>query len=85
MKNNVAEGKFVLSDIVYDITCASISVENVDMEIILYPDVEAKTANENVEYDMRSVHLYHNNGFNIHVSTFDKLKGKKFVWDSEYN
>ncbi len=85
MENNAAAGKFVLKDIAYDITGTAMFAENADMEIILFPKVEAETKDENVEYEMSSICLYHNNGFNTHVSAFEELKGKRFVWDSEYN
>ena len=79
------EGKFVLKDIVYDITDASLGASYQDMELVLFPEVCAETENEKVEYDMREVRLYHNNGFCSHCYAFQELKGKKFVWDSEYN
>ncbi len=85
MGSNVTKEKFVLKDITYDITDATIRVLNRDMEIILFPEIEAETIDEDVEYEMKHVYLYHNNGFNTHVSTFEELKGKKFVWNSEYN
>lgn len=79
------EGKFVLKDIVYDITNASLGASYQDMELVLFPEVCAETENEKVEYDMREVRLYHNNGFCSHCPTFQELKGRKFIWTGEYN
>lgn len=85
LKFRASEGKFVLKDIVYDITDSFIGVGSENMEIFLFPEVNAETEDEDVEYDMNYVRLYHNNGFNTHISNFGELKGKSFVWDSEYN
>ncbi len=82
---HVSEEKFILKDIVYNVTSSFLSAHYQDMELVLFPEVEAATENDNVEYDMRSVRLYHNNGFNTHTSDFGKLKGRKFVWKNEYN
>lgn len=79
------EEKFFLRDTAYDIIKTSINAEIEDMEIILFPEVRAKTNNENIDFELREVYLYHNNGFNTHTSDFQELKGKKFIWNSEYN
>ena len=84
-KNTASEGQFILKDIVYNVTGASLSAYYQDMELVLFPEVEAKTEEGHVEYEMRGVRLYHNNGFNTHISDFDGLKGRKFVWPEEYN
>lgn len=78
-------GKIRLKDIVYDITNTYCSVSSRNGEIYLFPDIDAKCSDENVEYELCSVRLYHNNGFNTHASSFEELKGRKFVWDSEEN
>lgn len=85
IKNTASEGQFVLKDIVYNVTRASLFAVSQDMELVLFPEVKAETENDHVEYEMRSVWLYHNNGFNTHTSDFSGLKGKKFVWSDEYN
>lgn len=85
LKFRASEGEFVLKDIVYDITDSFVGVCSENMEIFLFPEINAETDDEDVEYDMNYVRLYHNNGFNTHISNFDELKGKSFVWDSEYN
>lgn len=78
-------GKIRLKDIVYDITDASLSADHCDGEIYLFPEVNAECSDESVEHELRSAWLYHNNGFNTHAETFEELKGKKFVWESEEN
>lgn len=85
MLKNVSEGEFILKDIIYNVTSSSLSAYYQDMELVLFPEVEAETKSDNVEYEMRSVRLYHNNGFNTHTSDFGDLKGRKFVWNEEYN
>lgn len=84
LKTTAAEGQFVLKDIVYQITSASLSAYYQNMELVLFPTISAK-ADDTVEYEMRCVHLYHNNGFHTHTHDFRELKGKKFVWSEEYN
>lgn len=78
-------GKIKLKDIVYDITQCYCSANSRNGEIYLFPDIDAECSDKNVEYELRSVRLYHNNGFNTHAGTFEELKGKKFVWESEEN
>lgn len=76
---------FTLADIVYDVTYTDLCYHFENGNIILYPEVDAETEDEDVEYDMSCVHLYHNNGFCTNVSNLESLKGKKFVWESTYN
>lgn len=78
-------GKLRLNDIVYDIADVSLSADSCDGEMYLFPEIEAKCTDKNVEYELRSVRLYHNNGFNTHTGAFEELKGKKFVWEDEEN
>lgn len=82
---NAAKGQFILKDILYHVTSSCLAAEYRDKELILYPEVNAKTEDTHVEYEMRSVYLYHNNGFNTHASGFNELKGRKFIWKEEYN
>lgn len=79
------EQKFILKDIVYDVHASNIKVEYDDMDIILFPEVNASIEDDNVEYEMSTVSLYHNEGFNTHTSKLTNLKGKKFIWNSAYN
>ncbi len=81
----ISEGQFQLRDIIYPVTSTSLWAYYQDQNIILFPSVDAKTTDPQVEYEMRCVSLYHNNGFNTHCSTFAALKGKKFVWTSDTN
>lgn len=78
-------GKIRLKDIVYNITDTYCSASSRNGEIYLFPDTDAECSDENVEYELRSARLYHENGFNTFASSFEELKGKKFVWDSEEN
>ena len=84
-KNTASEGKFILKDIVYNVTHTFLSAYYQDMELVLFPEVEAKTEEKPVEYEMRYVRLYHNNGFQAHTFSFSELKGKQFIWSNEYN
>ena len=81
----VSQGQFRLKDLVYPVACASLSAHYENMELVVFPSVDAKTEDKDVEYEMRSVYLYHNNGFNTHCSAFEELIGKKFIWTEEYN
>lgn len=85
ISQNAAKGQFVLRDILYTVTSSHLGATYQDMELVLYPEVDAKTEDRHVEYEMRSVYLYHNNGFRTHTSNFQELKGKKFIWEAEYN
>ena len=84
-RSEVSEGEFRLKDILYTVTESCLGVHYENMELVLFPEVEAKTEEESVEYEMRYVRLYHNNGFCTHTGSFPELKGKKFVWTEEYN
>lgn len=81
----VSEGEFQLKDITYKVTRTSLGAHYENMELVLFPDVEARTEDQAVEYEMRSLHLYHNNGFHTRANAFWELKGEKFVWTDEYN
>ena len=80
---SASEGQFILKDITYRVIQASLGAYYQDMELVLFPEVEAE--DDHVEYDMRHVRLYHNNGFNTHISNFSELCGRKFIWESECN
>lgn len=84
-RDKCEKGQFVLKDILYSVIGSHLSAVYHNMELVLHLGVEAKTEDCHVEYEMRSVHLYHNNGFNTHISNFNELKGKKFTWKDEYN
>lgn len=80
---NAEEGKFVLRDIVYDVTGAVIHTVFHNMQIILSIDIEAEADDddENDLYELSSVRLYHENGFNTHTASYEELKGKSFAVD----
>lgn len=78
-------GKIRLKDIVYDITDTYCSVSSRNGEIYLSLDTDAECSDENVEYELCSARLYHEDGFNTHASSLEELKGRKFVWNSEEN
>ena len=83
--SKVLDGEFRLRDIIYKVTRTFLSAVYENMELVLFPEVVARTEDPAVEYEMRSVRLYHNNGFRAHVAAFGELKGKRFVWTDEYN
>ena len=71
--SKVSEGEFRLKDITYKVTKAFLGAHYENMELVLFPDVEARTRDENVEYEMRLVRLYHNNGFRTGSAAFREL------------
>lgn len=79
------KGSFVLRDIIYQITGTSLHASYQNLGLVLFPKLEAKADREKVEYEMRHIHLYHNNGFQTHAPSFEALKGQQFIWTSEYN
>ncbi len=85
VKKSVIEGQFILKDITYSITGSSLYAYYQNEGLVLFPEVEAKTEQEHVEYEMSYVRLYHNNGFHTHTPCFSELSGKKFIWETEYN
>lgn len=38
-----------------------------------------------MDYELRTIRLYHNNGFHIGVKEPNKLIGKSFEWNEAYN
>lgn len=76
---------FKLKDIDYKITDSSVQLIYEDNEIRMYIEVNAETDDENVEYDMRQVYLYHNNGFSTGVENSKQLENMKFVWNASEN
>ena len=51
----VSQGQFRLKDLVYPVACASLSAHYENMELVVFPSVDAKTEDKDVEYEMRSV------------------------------
>lgn len=84
-KTKITEGQFCLKDITYEITDTGLGACYQNMELVLFPEVEAETSDQSVEYEMRYLRLYHNNGFCTHAASFEELKGKRFVWTKPMN
>jgi len=74
---------FVLNDVAYKIVRSSIALYETNEGIQLFPEVIAK--NNQVEYALSELHLYHNNGFQTGVRKIAELAGKKYVWEEAYN
>lgn len=74
---------FILNGIAYKVVCSSISLYETSDGIQLFPDVTAK--NDQVEYELSELHLYHNNGFQTGVKKIAELAGEKYVWEDAYN
>lgn len=51
----------------------------------MYIEVNAETKNQEIDFELRNVSLYHNNGFNTNVQDIKQLENKKFVWDISNN
>ena len=81
----VEKGIFLLKDISYTIIGSSVSVDKEGENIFLTLEVNAETKDSDIYYEMRSLRLYHNDGFCTHAAKAQALKGKKFVWESHYN
>ncbi len=76
---------FRLRDIEYDISSCSVSLNYEDTGIRMYIEVNAETKNQEIDFELRNVSLYHNNGFNTGVQKPKQLENKKFVWDNPNN
>lgn len=76
---------FTLGDISYHVTSADVVFDDSSGSIVMYPEICAETDAPDVEYEMSSLRLYHNNGFDTGASQVRALAGKRFVWDGEYN
>ncbi len=51
----------------------------------MYIEVNAETKNQEIDFELRNVSLYHNNGFNTNVQDIKQLENKKIVWDISNN
>lgn len=77
---------FRLRNTMYDVDYGRVSISGGCGETLsMFPEVEAHTEDERLDYPMRELHLYHNNGFDTGVMYPYELKGKKFVWTSKDN
>lgn len=78
---------FKLNNCEYNITSCSVSFDLVpeNQTLRMFIDVDASTDNEDVEYELQNIRLYHNNGFCIGIKDVKKMKGKKFEWLKNVN
>lgn len=78
---------FKLKNIDYNVEKCSVSfdINPSDQKLIMFIEIEAKNTDGSVDYELRDVYLYHNNGFQIGGKTLSKLSGKVFAWDKKYN
>lgn len=76
---------FKLKDIEYEILNCSVSLNYEDTGIRMYIEVNAETKNQEIDFELRNVSLYHNNGFETNVQKPKQLENKKFVWDNSNN
>lgn len=78
---------FKLNNIEYMIEACSVAFDIAahNQKLKMFIDIHARNNSDDVEYELQYVRLYHNNGFEIGAKTLNRLKGKKFVWDKEYN
>ena len=58
---------FKLNNIDYDISNCSVRLYNEISGIRMYIEVNAETKNQEIDFELRNVSLYHNNGFNTNV------------------
>lgn len=79
------ENKFILNNINYDIKNTKLGIECKNNEVILYPEISAKTSVENIDDEVKGIALYHEDGINTHISSVEDLKGKKFTWNNDVN
>lgn len=82
------KGTLNLGDLIYDIYETKAFVENQNMELYLSLDVYAsfrvKCKKGDKSY-LSDLQLFHDNNFNTHVASYEELKGKKYVWEREFN
>lgn len=76
---------FRLKNIEYEISSCWVSLNYEDTGIHMYIEVNAETRNQEVDFELRNVILYHNNGFDTNVKKPKQLENKKFVWDNPNN
>ncbi len=78
---------FRLKGVEYDIDSCYVAfdISPNNEHLIMYIDIEAQTENDDIDYDLQYVRLYHNNGFDIGAKTLRNLKGKRFEWKNASN
>ncbi|MBO4701242.1 MAG: hypothetical protein J5625_01135 [Lachnospiraceae bacterium] len=78
---------FKLKDVEYQVISASVRLDIIprNQELKMFIDIEAETDSKELDYELKNVHLYHNNGFQIGGKTLRNLKGKKYEWKKDTN
>lgn len=76
---------FKLNNVDYNISNCSVRLYNENSGIRMHIEVNAETKNEEIDYELRNISLYHDNGFNTNVQEVKQLENKKFVWDNPNN
>lgn len=73
---------FKFNSVDYTVESCNISFDIIpyNQHLKMYIDIDARTDNNRVDYELQFVRLYHNNGFDIGGKTVRKLKGKRFEW-----
>lgn len=84
----MTKGTLTLGDLFYDVYETRAFVENQNMELYLALDVYAsfrvKCQRGDKSY-LSDLQLFHDNNFNTHVTCYEELKDKKYVWENEFN
>lgn len=78
---------FRLKDYEYEVTSCSVAfdLDPDDQTLCMFIDIDANAVSEDMEYELRSIRLYHNNGFRTGVKNVKYLKGRTFKWTEEFN
>lgn len=76
---------FKLNNIKYNIDNTKIYIDNEENGIRLSIEVKASTENTDIDFELKHIYLYHNNGFQTGVSKIKDLKGKTYNWSSYIN
>ena len=76
-----------LNNYEYKITAANVGFEMSEdnKSLIMFLDIDGSYEGEDLDYELRTIRLYHNNGFHIGVKEPNKLIGKSFEWNEAYN
>ena len=78
---------FRLNGIEYTVGSCDISFDIIphNQHLKMFIDIEAQTECNQIDFELRSVRLYHNNGFDIGGKSIRNLKGKRFEWKKASN
>lgn len=82
------KGTLTLGDLIYDVyeTRAFVQKQNLELYLSLdiYASFRVKCKRGDKSY-LSDLQLFHDRSFNTHVTSYQELKGKKYVWESEFN